>query len=117
MAPEYDFHRTVTAFLSRALGRDCFYFHPANGGWRKASEAGRLKAMGVIAGLPDLGVLYNGRCVWLELKAKRGRVTSAQAYCHQRLEEAGSPVSVCTTLEDVAAALERAGIPYTTRHL
>lgn len=109
---EYDFHRTVIAFLNRAVSaHDVMYFHPANGGYRFATEAARLKLMGVIAGMPDLGLIHQGRCSWLELKARKGRITAAQAYCHQRLQEAGSPVSVCRTLEDVEAALVRAGIP------
>jgi hypothetical protein len=113
---EYDFHRSVVHYLNRAVNaHDVIYFHPANGGYRFATEAARLKLMGVVAGMPDLGLIHNGRCCWLELKARKGRITAAQAYCHQRLMEAGSPVSVCKTLEDVEAALVRAGIPIKAR--
>ena len=114
---EYDFHCAVTAYLGRALGPECFYFHPANGGYRRASEAARLKAMGVQAGLPDLGVLYHGSCTWLELKTRKGRLSPAQAYCHRRIAAAGSGVAVCKTLEDVEAALRAAGIPIKARLL
>jgi hypothetical protein len=115
MTPEYDFHRTVMTYLNHALPNNVLPFHPANGGYRRASEAGRLKSMGVVPGLPDVGIVHQGKVIWLELKAKRGRLSPAQAYCHQRLEAAGSPVSVCKTLEDVEAALVRAGIPVKTR--
>jgi hypothetical protein len=108
---EYDFHRTVAAYLSRALPGDTLWFHPANGGYRRASEAGRLKSMGVLPGMPDIGVVNIGRIVWLELKSRKGRLSSAQSYCHERLRNAGSQVYVCKTLEDVATALDAAGIP------
>jgi len=108
---EYDFHRSVVGYLSKALDRNAMFFHSPNGGYRYATEAARLKSMGVIAGLPDVGVVYDGRIAWLELKAKRGRISAAQAYCHARLTEAGTPVSVCRSLDDVEAALKAAGIP------
>jgi len=112
---EYDFHRSVVHYLNRSLDQHAMYFHGANGGYRYATEGARLKAMGVIAGLPDLGVVHAGRVAWLELKASKGRVSAAQAYCHARLEGAGCPVSVCRTLDDVEAALKRAGIPLKAR--
>lgn len=113
---EYEFHLTVAKFLNHALGPDSFWFHSPNGGLRSASEAGRFKRMGVTPGLPDIGVVCAGRLIWLELKrAKGGYVSPAQAYCHRQLEAAGSPVSVCRNLEDIVAALERAGIPVKAR--
>ena len=115
MTTEYDFHRIVMSYLSKALPEDVVPFHSPNGGYRRASEAGRLKAMGVIPGLPDVGVVNGGKIFWLELKAAKGRISPAQAYCHRRLEAAGSPVSVCKTLEDVEAALIHAGIPIRAR--
>ena len=46
--------RAVAAHL-HALGRlDLVWFHPANGGARNKAEAGRFRAMGVRAGVPDL---------------------------------------------------------------
>ena len=112
---EYDFHRSVIFYLTKALDGHAMFFHSPNGGYRYATEAARLKSMGVIAGLPDIGIVHAGRVAFLELKAKRGRVSPAQAYCHQRLLEAGSTVSVCRTLSDVEAALKRAGIPVKAR--
>jgi hypothetical protein len=112
---EYDFHRTVVAFLSKALPHDAWWAHVPNGGYRYATEAKRLKAMGTVPGTPDLLLIHRGAACWLELKRKGGYLSPAQSYCHQRLSEAGSPVSVCRTIEDVEAALIRAGIPIKAR--
>ena len=74
--------------------------------------------MGATGGLPDIGVIHAGNVVWLELKRAKGAYLSpAQAHCHKRLEAAGSPVSVCRNLDDVEAALVRAGIPLKARTL
>jgi hypothetical protein len=61
--------------------------------------------MGVMAGLPDIGIIYQGRIVWLELKAPKGRVSATQAWCHRHLEHAGSPVYLCWGVDDVEAVL------------
>ena len=55
-------------------------FHIPNGGWRSKSEAARLKAMGVKAGVSDLflpipvGELHG---LWIEMKAPAGETTKA----------------------------------------
>ena len=55
-------------------------FHIPNGGSRDAREASNLKVQGVLAGVPDLClVLPYGRTVWIEMKAKKGRVSLEQA--------------------------------------
>ena len=54
------------------------WWHTPNGGTRGAAEAGRFKALGVKAGVPDLIAIHNGRVFGLELKAPGGRVSPAQ---------------------------------------
>lgn len=55
-------------------------FHIPNGGWRSKSEAARLKAMGVKAGVSDLflpipvGELHG---LWIEMKAPASETTKA----------------------------------------
>lgn len=51
-----------------------------NGGKRSAREAGRLKAAGARAGVPDLTLFrHDGAMLWLEIKrAKGGQVSPAQ---------------------------------------
>lgn len=70
-----------------------------------------LKGMGVVSGVPDILLLWEGRTHWLELKAPKGVVSNVQRVCHAELEQAGSPTAVCKTLDEVIAALRGWGIP------
>lgn len=112
---EYELHVRTAQFLNRSLPDDADWFHPPLGGLRSASEAKRLKAMGATAGLPDIGVIYQGRINWLELKARKGRLSVIQQYRHRRLINAGSPVATCRSLDEVEAALHAVGIPLRAR--
>lgn len=113
---EYDLHIQTAQYLNRALPDDSYWFHSPLGGLRSAAEAKRLRAMGATAGLPDVGVIHRGRIVWLELKARKGRLSVVQQYCHRRLETAGCPpVATCRSLDEVRAALEAAEIPLRAR--
>ena len=54
-------------------------FHCPNGGFRNKIEAGRLKAQGVKAGIPDIGVpLPDGKILWIEVKAPGGVLSEPQ---------------------------------------
>jgi hypothetical protein len=52
--PEEILHRACVAYLRAALPKPWFCAHVPNGGGRSKAEAGILKAMGVLAGMPDL---------------------------------------------------------------
>ena len=118
MASEYELHVQTAAYLNRALPDTAYWFHSPLGGLRSAGEAKRLRAMGATAGLPDVGVVYDGQVIWLELKARKGRLSVVQQYCHRRLEAAGCPpVATCRNLDEVRSALEAVGIPLRARIL
>lgn len=56
-------------------------FHIPNGGTRHKAEAGRLKAQGVKAGVPDicLPVASLGyHCLWIEMKAGKNKQSAEQ---------------------------------------
>lgn len=55
--PEEALHKACVAYLRSALPKPWFCFHCANGGGRSKAEAGILKAMGVLAGMPDVFVM------------------------------------------------------------
>jgi hypothetical protein len=109
--PEEDLQRQVVRFLKQSLVGNSVVFHVPNGGRRAFLEALRFKAAGVLAGMVDLGIVNDGRLVGIELKAGKGQVSDAQAWCHQRLRAAGAPVYVCRSLDEVIAALQEAGVP------
>jgi hypothetical protein len=78
--------------------------HLANGEHRSKATAGRLKALGVLAGMPDLLCAAPGAGVFfVELKRRKGRVTAAQREMHERLRRSGADV---VTLDDLDAAVE-----------
>lgn len=109
--PEQALHRSAIQYLDAVLPANAWSFHPPNGGKRSAIEGAVFKAMGTRAGLPDIGVLYDGRVFWIELKAVSGRLTEKQGECHARLWECGCPVTVCKTIDDIRSALLSWAIP------
>ena len=66
------------------------FTHIASGEKLDHATAARLKRMGVCAGWPDLLFLGSaGEVCAVELKAKNGRLTEAQAAVKRHLEAAG----------------------------
>lgn len=65
--PEEALHRACVAYLRAALPKPWLCWHNANGGGRSKAEAGILKALGVLAGMPDLFVM-GPRTGWIETK-------------------------------------------------
>lgn len=55
--PEEALHRAAVAYLRASLPKPWLVWHTPNGGGRSKAEAGILKAMGTLAGMPDLFVL------------------------------------------------------------
>jgi len=84
-------------------------FHIPNGGSRGKAEAGRFRAMGVKAGVPDLflPVARDGPIprhgLFIELKrTKRGRVSAEQAAWITELRARGYTAEVCYGWEEAA---------------
>lgn len=98
---EEQLHRQVAEYLNWSIAEDAVWFHPANGGARSKGEAGRLRAIGVKAGVPDIVIVWRGRAHFIELKTAAGRVSDAQHEMHSRLMLAGAVVTICRSLEEV----------------
>lgn len=60
-------------------------FHIPNGGHRSKREAMKFKAIGVVAGMPDLCFLWNGKAHFMELKTSRGKVSPIQKKVHEAI--------------------------------
>lgn len=108
---EEDLQVTLVAFLQMALPSDAVVFHVPNGGLRSKKAAGRLKAMGTVAGVPDLCVIWRGRVWWIELKSRRGGLNKAQREMVQRLVYCGCEVLVAKSIEAVEQWLRSFQIP------
>lgn len=121
--------RTVWVFLSRSLPPDAVAWATPNdsAGGERIAEGARRKAMGRVAGIPDLFVLHGGLLVGIELKRPQGLTkagrpskaaippSDAQKAVLARLTAAGAPCRICRSIDEVAAFLEEAGIPLKTR--
>lgn len=85
-------------------------FHIPNGGKRSKSEAVRFRAAGVRSGVPDLFLPcsrggYHG--LWIEMKAKDGRVSPAQRDMMGRLTAQGYRCVVCFGADEAIAQITK----------
>jgi len=108
---EDDLQLAVMQFLDHALGPRGVAYAIPNGGKRHAREAARLKGLGVRPGIPDIGICFDGKAMFVELKAPRGVVSEAQRDMARRLNYAGGVVMLCRSVEDVEAQLREACVP------
>ena len=136
--PEERVQRELVAYLRANLPKPWLVFHVPNGGGRSKAEAGILKAMGVLAGVPDLlviGPLPEGTVsfwsdtvaassiVAIELKAPPKRLRSgllsnakprlnpSQRSLQADLGACGVPVLVCDSVVGAVTALQGLGVP------
>src|SRR5262245_44503369 len=105
--PEAALQRSVIQHLTWRARPGAFFFHVPLGGYRTRVESAILKAIGTVAGVPDIICIFGGRCYALELKAERGRLTDVQRVVHERLREAGANVAVAHGIDQALAQLER----------
>jgi hypothetical protein len=104
--PEQQIQRAVIEHLAWRARPGVFAFHVPNGGWRSRVEGAILKAIGTVAGIPDILCIFEGRCYALELKSEGGRVTDVQRVVHERLRAAGAVVAVAHGIDEALRILE-----------
>ena len=108
-------HETQAAFIEWTAYRLGEYpelewiFAIPNGGHRHKAVAGRMKAEGVRAGVPDLMLPvprggYHG--LWIEVKIRPNKPTEAQTAWLEFLEGQGYAVSVCFGVEELIETVE-----------
>lgn len=89
------FRRTYPGVLIHAI---------PNGGARSMATAGRLKAEGVVPGIPDL-FIPSWR-LWVEMKRQKGgSMSKEQKTCKSYLENVGYSVLVCKGAEDAKSQI------------
>ena len=103
-------HKAVVSNLIDRGERGIFWFHPANGGKRSWSEGKSFKALGVVAGVPDLIILKGGEVFGLELKSASGRVQPSQRLVHAAMQEAGAKTAIAKGLDEALTVLEFWGV-------
>lgn len=102
---------SVVEFLRRALPFPGIVFHVANGGSRDKREAARLKWQGVLPGVPDLLVIYDGRVFGVELKSPKGQLSTEQAGMSETFAANGFAWTVARSLEQVERFLRAEAVP------
>ena len=112
--PEQRLQIAVANFLRLALRPPTVWTaFPAGGGGKVRGAL--LKSMGLKAGWPDIIVLHpyelTTLVVGIELKAKKGRLSDAQAATCEALWAANARYIECRSLEEVDRCLRRAGVP------
>jgi len=108
--PEQQIQMAVIEYLAWFARPDVFSFHHPAGGWRSKVEAQILKAIGTVAGIPDVICIFQGRVFALELKSERGRLTKVQRTTQARLRAAGVTVSTAYNLDAAIAQLATWGL-------
>jgi hypothetical protein len=108
--PEAAIQRCVFQHLRARGAPGVFAFHPANGGYRKPIEAAMLKGMGLVAGVPDVIAIHQGRVYGLELKAEGGKPTPRQVETIAAMQMAGAITGVAVGLDEALRWLEGRGL-------
>lgn len=108
--PEAQIQRAVFQHLRARAAPGVFAFHVPNGGYRKPVEAAIMKGMGVVAGVPDVIAIHEGRVYALELKAEGGRPTPKQLEAVAAIRNAGGFAVVCEGLDRAIRCLETWGL-------
>ena len=108
---EETLHRSTVQFLRWALPADATFYHVPNGGLRSRKVAQQLSGLGVMAGVPDLAIVHRGKALFIELKAKRGRMSPEQRDMIRKLTYCGAAVMLCRSVPEVESALREACVP------
>jgi hypothetical protein len=108
--PEAQLQRSVLERLRWRGVPGLFVFHYPAGGWRSSVEAAIFKSLGVVAGIPDLLIIYQGQLYALELKTAYGRLTPTQIDTQQRMRAAGAIVATAVEIDAALDILEGWGL-------
>lgn len=69
----------------------------------------------MMAGLPDLAIIYRGVPIYFEVKTSTGKLSNRQRYVMHRLIKAGAVVGVPRSVADASAILDRVDTAVNTR--
>jgi len=97
-----------------ALPAGCIVHHSANegvrGGKRGMIDGARRKAMGQVAGWPDITILAPSGAFFIEVKAEGGRLSPSQKELHDRMRALGFEVGVARSIDDAREMLDEWGV-------
>ncbi len=115
--PEDDLQRQQIDLLKvlKAQGR-VHYFAVPNGGKRSKAEAAIMQGLGVVAGVPDLVLMWNrtpsgaarlypGRVGFIENKIGKNVLTEQQLEWRAAISDQGHEFAVCRSMDDFLSTL------------
>jgi hypothetical protein len=107
---EDQIQRAIIKHYKARAAPGTFCFAVANGGYRRPVEASILKGLGVVAGVPDLIWIRDGKMYGLEVKTKEGRLSTAQMVVASAINDCGGFCAVAYGLDKALAILEAWGL-------
>ena len=113
--PEYIFQKSIAAYFSSIFRDGVFWTsievsnHDGSALGAQRQAADRLK--GVKAGTPDMIIQWQGKTLWLELKAGTNDLTDNQKEIHRQINASGNPVYEVRTKEQIQALIKQYNIP------
>lgn len=104
---ESNIQKHIVSFLHTVLAADAIVMHIPNGLGKLGIRQGvQAKAMGLLAGAPDLQILLPGASViFLEVKNEKGRQSPGQKQFEANARKLGFTYHVVRSLDDVRKAL------------
>lgn len=106
------FHKALVERLRwEHADKRCLWWHTPNGGPRSKGAAGKLKAMGVLPGVPDLQFMFpDGHVAFLELKRPNGVMSEAQYDFESRCRRYGVEYAVAYSMDQAVEILTAWGV-------
>ena len=108
--PEDRLQTMVVKLLEHTAKPGLFWFHCPNGGKMSPQRGAYLKAMGVVAGVPDLVMCWQGRFIGIELKAGKNKQSDNQLAADLAIRMSGGMYRVCTGYEETVEFLTMIGV-------
>lgn len=107
-------HRIQVQLINELVYRmrpELVRFAIPNGGLRNGRVAVKMKAEGLMPGMPDLGfAIEDGRTAWLEMKTDKGSLSDMQWGVRRKLEQLGHQWAMARSVEEAMDHLSRFGV-------
>jgi hypothetical protein len=108
--PEQAIQKAIIAHLKARGAKNLYWYSIPNGGARSPVEAKIMQSTGTRRGCPDLGFVFEGKAMFLEIKADNGRPTEPQLQAIAEINQAGGYACVVYGLNAALKSLECWGI-------